>query len=146
MTALLKKLQWDGLGPVLLRSAPDDVAQRLADAGAPVVASPVSASLAVLFAMTKAEVVELAAAICPQWIADKPLWLAYPKQSSKRYRADFNRDTGFAALGEFGFEAVRQIAIDDDWSALRFRRVEFIRSLKRDPRRALSAEGKRRVG
>jgi hypothetical protein len=27
-----------------------------------------------------------------------------------------------------GFDSVRQIAIDEDWSALRFRRVEYIKS------------------
>lgn len=26
-----------------------------------------------------------------------------------------------------GFDSVRQIAIDEDWSALRFRRAEFIK-------------------
>jgi len=29
-------------------------------------------------------------------------------------------------LLESGFDCVRQVAIDDDWSALRFRRIEFI--------------------
>ena len=28
----------------------------------------------------------------------------------------------------FGFDTVRQVAIDEDWSALRFRRAEYIRS------------------
>jgi aryl carrier-like protein len=27
-----------------------------------------------------------------------------------------------------GFDSVRMVAIDEDWSALRFRRVEFIKS------------------
>jgi hypothetical protein len=30
-----------------------------------------------------------------------------------------------------GFDTVRAIAIDEDWSALRFRRTEFIKSTKR---------------
>jgi hypothetical protein len=37
------------------------------------------------------------------------------------------------------------VAIDEDWSALRFRRAEFIKSMTRDPRRAMSAKGKSRV-
>jgi len=53
------------------------------------------------------------------------------------YRCDFNRDTGWVALGEIGFEGVRQIAIDEDWTALRFRRVEFIKTLTRDASRAI---------
>ncbi len=55
---------------------------------------------------------------------------------------DFNRDTGSDALGAIGFEAVRQIAIDEDWTALRFRRAEFVKSLARAPQRAMSAEGR----
>ncbi len=47
-------------------------------------------------------------------------------------------------LGNAGFEPVRQVAIDDDWSALRFRRTEYIKSFTRSNTMALSPEGKRR--
>jgi hypothetical protein len=43
-------------------------------------------------------------------------------------RPKFNRDTGWAAVKAAGFDSVRQVAIDEDWSALRFRRVEYIKS------------------
>ena len=66
------------------------------------------------------------------------------KGSSKRYTCDFNRDTGWHVLGEAGFEPVRQVAIDEDWSALRFRRVEFIKSFKRESKHAISQRGKKR--
>jgi hypothetical protein len=42
------------------------------------------------------------------------------------YRCDFHRDTGFDGSRAAGFDSVRIVAIDDDWSALRFRRVESI--------------------
>jgi hypothetical protein len=73
---------------------------------------------------------------------DAVVWVAYPKGTSKRYRSDLNRDSGWASLGAAGFEPVRQVAIDEDWSALRFRRVEFIKSMTRSPKHALSAEGR----
>jgi hypothetical protein len=76
---------------------------------------------------------------------DNILWFAYPKASSKRYHCDFNRDSGWTILATAGYEPVRMVAIDTDWSALRFRKVEFIKSLKRDPSRALSAVGKQRA-
>jgi hypothetical protein len=60
---------------------------------------------------------------------DAILWMAYPKGTSKRYECEFNRDNGWDVLGRAGFEGVRQVAIDEDWSALRFRRVEFSKSL-----------------
>jgi len=73
---------------------------------------------------------------------DATLWFAYPKGTSRRYTCDFNRDTGWDAVGRIGFEPVRQVALDEDWSALRFRRAEFIKSLRRAPERALSARGR----
>ena len=35
------------------------------------------------------------------------------------------------AVGAHGFEPVRMVAIDEDWSALRFRRVEHIKTMTR---------------
>ena len=57
---------------------------------------------------------------------DALLWIAYPKGTSKRYTCEFNRDKGWGVLLGSGFDCVRQVAIDEDWSALRFRRIEFI--------------------
>ena len=74
---------------------------------------------------------------------DAIVWFAYPKGTSKRYTCAFNRDTGWKALGDAGFEPVRQVAIDEDWTALRFRRAEFIRSMTRA--RAISKQGKKRL-
>jgi len=62
---------------------------------------------------------------------DNTLWVAYPKQSSKKYKSEINRDHGWEAIGALGMEGVRQIAIDADWSALRFRHVQYIKSLTR---------------
>jgi hypothetical protein len=37
------------------------------------------------------------------------------------------------------------VAIDEDWSALRFRKAEYIKSLTRQPSRASSSAGKKRT-
>ena len=76
---------------------------------------------------------------------DVVLWVAYPKGTSKRYRSELSRDSGWQVLGDLGFEGVRLVAIDEDWSAMRFRRASFITSMKRNATRAMSAEGKGRV-
>lgn len=62
---------------------------------------------------------------------DEAMWLAYPKGTSKRYKSQINRDKGWKYLGQFEFEGVRQIAIDEDWSALRFRKIKFIKTMTR---------------
>jgi uncharacterized protein (DUF1697 family) len=102
-------------------------------------------TFALVFATRKAEVDALAGKLAKAAEGDAILWFAYPKGASRRYTCDFNRDTGWDALGRCGFEAVRQIAIDEDWSALRFRRAEFIASLKRAPQRAMSKEGRKKL-
>ncbi|BDU76804.1 hypothetical protein [Mesoterricola sediminis] len=58
---------------------------------------------------------------------DAILWFAYPKRSSRRYACDFDRDHGWEVLREAGWDSVRMVALDEDWSALRFRRKAFIR-------------------
>ena len=75
---------------------------------------------------------------------DAILWFAYPKKSSKKYQSNISRDDGWQPLGDLGFEPVRQVAIDDDWSALRFRPVENIKSLTRNSKMAQSTAGKER--
>jgi len=84
-------------------------------------------SFALLFATRQAEVDALSTMIVDRLDGDAILWFAYPKGTSRRYRCDFNRDSGWRVLRAHGFDTVRQIAIDEDWSALRFRRVEHIR-------------------
>lgn len=88
---------------------------------------------------------EVARTVAGRAQGDVIVWIAYPKKSSKKYKCEFNRDSGWEALGKEGFEGVRMIAIDEDWSALRFRRAEFIKSMSRDPKRAMSEPGKART-
>ena len=57
---------------------------------------------------------------------DALLWMVYPKASSRRLCCEFNRDTGWQALRDAGYDTVHQVAVDEDWSALRFRQTAFI--------------------
>ena len=83
------------------------------------------------FVMTQKEVDTLAPQVARQAKGDAIVWFAYPKGSSKRYKSQINRDNGWAVMGDAGFEPVRMVAIDEDWSAVRFRRVEFIKTMNR---------------
>lgn len=47
-------------------------------------------------------------------------WFAYPKGN----RADINRDSLWPIVAEYGLRPISQVAVDDVWSALRFRRLE----------------------
>jgi len=76
---------------------------------------------------------------------DVVLWMVYPKGTSRKYKCEFNRDNGWHALGRAGYEPVRQVAIDEDWSALRFRKVEFIKTMNRNPEGAISKDGRQKA-
>lgn len=97
------------------------------------------------FVTTQAEVDANVKSVAERAKGDAVVWFAYPKGSSRRYTSTINRDSGWDSLGKAGFEAVRMIAIDEDWSAVRFRRAEFIKSMKRDAEWAMSAAGKKKA-
>jgi hypothetical protein len=134
---------------IVVINAPDSFEAEIAKLEGVVVQRDLDAVERVMFALafvlTQAEVNALARGVAAKTEGDAIVWFAYPKASSKRYKCEFNRDTGWAVLGELGFEGVRQVAIDEDWSALRFRRAEYIRTMRRDPSRAMSAQGRRKV-
>lgn len=97
------------------------------------------------FVTRQAEVDTLGKAIGKKAQGDAVVWFAYPKGSSKKYKSEINRDSGWKVLGDAGFEPVRMVAIDEDWSAVRFRRVDFIKTLTRGKEHRMSAKGKARA-
>jgi hypothetical protein len=151
MNDLLKKLNFSGTPRVLALDVPDDLAGLIEalSASSQVDRTPRAETRYgfVIGFVTKLDQVQRVAELLDDHLepGDAAVWLCYPKGSSKRYKCEFNRDTGWAALGALGFEGVRQIAVDADWSALRFRRAAFIKTLRRDPSRAMSASGKART-
>jgi hypothetical protein len=58
------------------------------------------------------------------------LWVAYPKKTGA-IKTDITRDHGWDVLKPFDLLGVTQIAIDDTWSALRFRHRDEIDTLTR---------------
>jgi hypothetical protein len=82
----------------------------------------------ILFVKTVSEVKNLTQIALHNLTADGVLWFCYPKKSSKKYSSDLERDKGWKALKEAGFYGIRMVAIDDDWSAMRFRNIRFIKS------------------
>ena len=84
----------------------------------------------VLFVKTQAEVEMFAPMTLHNLIADGILWFCYPKKTSKIFKSDIDRDHGWKILNDSGLLGIRLVAIDTDWSALRFRNKKFIKSSK----------------
>lgn len=53
---------------------------------------------------------------------DAILWIAYPKLTS-RLAGDLSRDVIHRESPALGIDCVSQIAIDEDWSAMRMKRI-----------------------
>jgi len=78
-----------------------------------------------LFVNSLAEVEQIVPPTLETSHPDTLAWVAYPKGSSG-VETDVNRDRLWAALKNTGWRPVRQIAVDDIWSALRFRPAEQV--------------------
>jgi hypothetical protein len=85
-----------------------------------------SIEFVIAFVTRRAEVEAAVKLIVPKTDGDVVLWFAYPKGTSQRVAGEINRDRGWEPLQSAGFETVRLVAIDEDWSALRFRRTAYV--------------------
>ena len=134
MSELFKKLNLKDQKIILVLNAPQSFEPELAALEGIRVSREISDLSNIIFSLSfvtrQIEVDTLARAIVPKTRGDALVWFAYPKGTSKKYQCEFNRDTGWAVLQELGFRGIRIVSIDEDWSALRFRRVEFIKSKK----------------
>lgn len=72
------------------------------------------------FARDVAALGPLADRLLPIYKRGGSFWVAHPKKSGS-IRSDLSRDAGWDYLTQAGLIPVTQIALDDDWSALRFR-------------------------
>jgi hypothetical protein len=148
MSSIFEKLNLKQQREILIVNAPSSFESEVAALkGVIVLRDPRKAKavhFALAFATKQAEVDALSLALAAKAEGDALLWFAYPKGTSKQYKCEFNRDTGWNAIRSAGFDTVRQVAIDEDWSALRFRRMEFIKPSEcKSPRKSVVAAKER---
>jgi hypothetical protein len=78
-----------------------------------------SADAALFFCVTRRDLERARAMLVAAAREDRLVWLGYPK--ARQLGTDLNRDSLWELLSGDGIRPVRQIAIDETWSALRFR-------------------------
>ncbi len=152
MDPLLKKLNYKENSDILVINAPIDsvgIIDNFSRSGKVVtdikdIGNDTGIQFTLVFVFKAEDINTLLPPVLDRVVGDAILWLAYPKKSSKKYTSDINRDHGWSLLGEYGYEPVRQVAINEDLSALRFRKVSFIKNFIRDKEMILSKEGKTR--
>jgi hypothetical protein len=131
-TPLFNKLNLGANDEIVLFNAPDSFESELKQLkGIKIVrdpGKPKAIKFGLAFAMTQAQLDRASKLLASATEGDAVLWFAYPKGTSKRYTCEFNRDAGWSVIRAAGFDSVRMVAIDEDWSALRFRRLEYVKS------------------
>jgi hypothetical protein len=149
MDAVFKKLNFKNQPVVFALNVPESFEKNLESLENTTIQRAVSAKshieFIIGFATTQKQVDAIVEKAAPKLSGDATFWICYPKGTSKKYTCDFNRDTGWNIMGKYNLEPVRQVAIDEDWSALRFRKIEFIKNFTRSTDMALSATGKKRT-
>lgn len=131
MHPILKKLQFKGYDKIVVINNPDNLKQ-LINQFAPETEvltdfTEEQQTMIFVFCYKKADIDKFAKKAVTNLIEDGLLWMAYPKKSSKKYHSDITRDEGWDVFKNLNFRPVRQIAIDDDWSALRFRHTDYVK-------------------
>ena len=112
------KLQIRPTHTVCLLHLPDGVVLDLPE-GIATTPDPAAATAVVLFATDQRQLRERAGPVVDAARRDALAWIAYPK--ARQLGTDLTRDNLSAALGADDIRPVRQVAIDDIWSGLRFR-------------------------
>jgi hypothetical protein len=82
----------------------------------------------IVFVKSVPEVNNIAPLALHNLSADGVLWFCYPKKSSKLHVNGLERDHGWHTLNDLGFHGIRMVAMDEDWAALRFRNIKYIKS------------------
>jgi hypothetical protein len=80
------------------------------------------ADVVLLFAADRRQLDKTLPGILEQAPRDAIIWIAYPKLTSK-LAGDLSRNLIHALAANSGLDTVSQIAIDDDWSAMRVKRI-----------------------
>lgn len=144
MNPILKKLGLTTQTPIAILNAPEEFNPIMSEIEAEIHTDLKGQYKFIqIFAKNLAEAQAHAEAAVKALDGDGHLWLCYPKGTSKKYKSDLNRNTGWGIFSPYEFEPVTQVAIDDDWSAMRFRHVDNIKTLTR--KTASTEKGKERI-
>ena len=132
MTSIVKKLGLKAGMRALVLGAPSGYLDSLAPLpdGVAVSESLGSAHEFVqFFATKKSEITKSAKKLLQSAAPGALVWITYPKKTS-RVDSDLSREGVWPAMEGTGWRPVSQIAIDDVWSALRFRPIHDVKSRK----------------
>lgn len=123
---LTQKLQLKAGQRLRLINAPAGLADQIPADGVLLATDEPGNDAMLLFVHNMDEAQRLAPPAVQAAAPDTLLWIAYPRPGSP-LGSDINRDRVWPVIEPTGWRPVRQIAIDETWSALRFRPADQVR-------------------
>jgi hypothetical protein len=84
---------------------------------------------ALIFALNQKQLNDILKDVFPALHIEAKLWIAFPKSASKIV-SDLNRCCTWEYLRTEGFESTEEVVLDYVWSALQFKRVEVLKTIK----------------
>ena len=133
MEELLRKLNYKGYNRIVIINGGEDFLQSVSDELRDVkidtsIDQRCPYNFMVIFVKSIREVNDISPMALHNLTADGVLWFCYPKKTSKKLSSELERDRGWKSLNDMGFHGIRMVSVDDDWSAMRFRNVKYIKS------------------
>ena len=133
MKELLRKLNYKGYNRILVLNADEGFIKNISDELKDVIVDieidqRCPYNFMIIFVKSVKTVENISPSALHNLTADGVLWFCYPKKSSRKLSSDLERDRGWKSLNDMGFHGIRMVSVDEDWSALRFRNIKYIKS------------------
>jgi hypothetical protein len=123
---LLEKLQLKDEKNLLIQGLPSSIEKQFVKLNFSKSVTPLLKSrkidFALVFAVNQKQLADILKDVVPALHVDGKFWIAYPKLTSK-IASDLSRDKNWDFVSDYGFEIVRMIALDNVWSAGRFKKA-----------------------
>ena len=125
--SLLEKLQLKEEKNLLIQGLPSSIEKQFIKLNFSKSVTPLlikrKIDFALVFAVNQKQLAGILQDVIPALQEGAKLWIAYPKLTSK-IASDLSRDKNWDFVSDYGFEAVRMVALDNVWSACRFKKPE----------------------
>ncbi len=123
--SLLEKLQLNDEKNLLIQGLPSSIEKQFIKLNFSKGVTPLlkkrKIDFALVFAVNQRQLSGILEDVIPALQVDAKFWIAYPKLTSK-IASDLSRDKSWDFVSDYGFEAVRMVALDNVWSAGRFKK------------------------
>lgn len=125
--SLLEKLQLKDEKNLLIQGLPSSIEKQFIKLNFSKGVTPLlkkrKIDFALVFAVNQKQLAAILYEVIPALQEDAKFWIAYPKLTSK-IASDLSRDKNWDFVSDYGFETVRLIALDNVWSAGRFKKPD----------------------